>query len=127
MLNGADGNKPDEKAARDWLARAAIQNFDTAQLDLAAWLIDGIGGDKDYAAAFNWLRRAAGAGNIAAAARLAKLYRDGVGTQASSRLAAAWYIVARRAGLKDPELEDFMDGLEEGEVQQALVLANTLR
>ncbi len=127
IYNGAAGVKPDEAKAREWLVRAARQNFDTAQIDLSAWLIDGIGGPKDYKAAYGWLRRAASGGNIAAAARLAKLYRDGIGTDPSWQSAAAWYIKAKRAGLKDKDLDDFMDGLTEEEIQSAIVLANTLK
>lgn len=127
IYNGAADVTADEAKAREWLIRAARQNFDTAQIDLAAWLIDGVGGPKDYKAAYGWLRRAAMGGNIAAAARLAKLYRDGIGTDPSWQSAAAWYIKAKRAGLKDKGLDDFMDGLTEEEIQSAIVLANTLK
>jgi uncharacterized protein len=127
IYNGAAGVNPDEAKARDWLTRAARQNFDTAQIDLSGWLIDGIGGPKDYKAAYGWMRRAAIGGNVAAAARLAKLYRDGIGTDPSWQSAAAWYIKAKRAGLKDKELDGFMEGLTEDEIQSAIVLANTLK
>jgi uncharacterized protein len=127
IYNGAAGMIPDEAKARDWLTRAARQNFDTAQIDLSAWLIDGIGGTKDYKAAYGWLRRAAIGGNVAAAARLAKLYRDGIGTDPSWQSAAAWYIKAKRAGLKDKDLDGFMEGLTEEEIQSAIVLANKLK
>lgn len=127
IYNGAAGVTPNEAEARDWLTRAARQNFDTAQIDLSVWLVDGIGGPKDYKAAYGWMRRAALGGNIAAAARLAKLYRDGIGTDPSWQSAAAWYIKAKRAGLKDRELDGFMEGLTEEEIQSAIVLSNKLK
>ena len=39
--NGVGGKKRDEVEARRWLALAARQNFDTAQLDLGTWLVEG--------------------------------------------------------------------------------------
>ena len=41
--------------------------------------------------------------------------------------AAAWYFVARRAGLSDPEMDDFLRGLTDEEQKQALERANRLR
>ena len=70
---------------------------------------------------------AAQAGNVAAQNRLAKLYMRGIGTEPNSIDAAAWYFLARRAGLKDPEMEDFLRGLTEEEQKQALARANRLR
>lgn len=125
--NGAGGKKRDEAAARRWLLLAARQNFDTAQLDLATWLVDGRGGPRDLKAGFDWMSRAAHAGNVAAQNRLAKLYMGGIGTEPNAIDAAAWYFVARRAGLTDPEMEDFLRGLTDEEQKQALGRANRLR
>ena len=49
---------PDEKRAlaRDYMEKAARAGFDTAQLDYAMWLIDGIGGPKDYENGFRWMK-----------------------------------------------------------------------
>ena len=33
--------------------------FDTAQLDLATWLVEGRGGERDLEAGFGWMKRAA--------------------------------------------------------------------
>ena len=41
--------------------------------------------------------------------------------------AAAWYFLARRAGLRDPALEDHLRGLTEDEQRRALERANRLR
>lgn len=125
--NGVGGKKQDETEARRWLLAAARQNFDTAQLDLATWLVDGKGGPRDLKAGFGWMTRAAQAGNVAAQNRLAKLYMGGIGTEPNSIDAAAWYFLARRAGLTDPEMEDFLRGLTDEEQKQALARANRLR
>lgn len=124
--NGAGGKAKDETEARRFLLLAALQNYDTAQFDLGGWLVDGRGGKRDLQAGFNWVRRAAEGGNVAARNRLAKFYMGGIGVEPDSILAGAWYILARRAGLIDPEMEDFMEGLTEDETKQALQRANRL-
>jgi TPR repeat protein len=125
--NGAGGKKKDETEARRWLVLAARQNFDTAQLDLATWLIEGRGGPRDLEAGFGWMKRAADGGNVAAQNRLAKLYMGGIGTEPNATDAAAWYFLARRRGLTDPEMEDFLRGLTDEELKKALERANRLR
>jgi TPR repeat protein len=125
--NGVGGKKRDDAKARTLLFKAARQNYDTAQIDLGAWLIEGRGGKRDLVAGFQWTKQAAEGGNVAAQNRLAKLYMGGIGVEPDSILAAAWYIVARRAGLIDNEMEDFMAGLTEDETRQALQKANRLR
>ncbi|YBV96361.1 sel1 repeat family protein [Phyllobacteriaceae bacterium JZ32] len=117
----------DDKRAREYLERAAKQGYDTAQLDLATWYIEGRGGPRDYKVGFRWMHRAAVSGNVAAQARLARLYRDGIGTDGDSIEAAAWYIVARRAGLSAHDLDSFMDGLAEDQIKRAMERANRLR
>lgn len=124
--NGSGGRKRDDVRARSLLLMAARQNYDTAQIDLGQWLIEGRGGERDLEAGFNWTKIAADGGNVAARNRLAKLYMAGIGVEPDTNLAAAWYIVARRAGLIDPEMEDFLDGLTEEEMKQALQKANRL-
>ena len=66
ICDGADprqrrpaARKRDEAEARRWLELAARQDFDTAELDLGTWLVEGRGGPKDRKAGFRWLRRAA--------------------------------------------------------------------
>ncbi len=126
LANGAAGRRKDDAAARRLLAQAARQNFDTAQLDLGQWLAEGRGGPRDLKAGFGWMQAAAQGGNVAAQNRLAKFYMGGIGTEPDSILAAGWYIVARRAGLIDAEMEDFLRGLTDEEVKQALQRANRL-
>ncbi len=125
--DGIGGRARDDAEARRWLGLAAQQNFDTAQVDLGTWLIEGRGGPRDEKRGFRILKGVAEAGNVAAQARVAKLYLNGIGTDPDSIFAAAWYILARRAGLTDPQLEDFMNGLTNEEIRTALQRANRLR
>jgi uncharacterized protein len=127
LANGVGGMKPDDLEARKWLARAAHQNFDTAQLDLGSWMISGRGGERNAKAGFAWLKRAAEGGNVAAQNRVAKLYMQGIGTEPDTTFAAAWYILARRAGLFDPVMDDFLNGLTPEELKTAIGRANRLR
>lgn len=127
LFNGAGGKTPDEAQARKWLERSARQGYDTAELDLGTWLVEGRGGKKDAKAGYNLLRRAALGGNVAAQNRLAKLYMQGIGTDPDNLMAAAWYILARRAGLFDPEMDDLLNGLTPEETKQAIEKANRLR
>lgn len=125
--NGAAGRKQDLAEARRLLERAAKQGFDTAELDLGTWLVEGKGGERNARQGFAWLKRAAEGGNVAAMNRLAKLYMNGIGTDPNSIDAAAWYFLARRAGLTDFEMTDFLAGLTEDETKKALERANRLR
>ncbi len=125
--DGVAGLSHDDAEARKWLERAARQGFDTAQLDLGTWLVEGRGGTRDETSGFRWLKTAAERGNIAAQNRVAKLYMTGIGTPPDNLFAAAWYILARRAGLTDPVMEDFMAGLTDEETKTALQRANRLR
>jgi hypothetical protein len=117
----------DPEKARGWLVRAARSGYDTAQLDLAVWLIDGIGGETDYTTGFAWMRRAANTGNVMAQNRLSHLYVNAIGTRPDPIEAAKWYILSRRAGLEDYALEDFFQGLTAEEQKAGIEAANTFR
>lgn len=124
---GIGGRAKDEAEARRWMALAAVQNFDTAQLDLGTWLVEGRGGERDMKAGFGWIRTAAFGGNVAAQNRLAKLYVEGLGVEPDIIEGAAWYIVARREGLADIYMDDVLDGLTGEQQKQAIERANRLR
>lgn len=115
------------RRAREWLLRAARAGFDTAQLDLGMWLINGTAGERDYEAGFKWLKRAAGGGNAVAQSKLAQLYIHAIGTKADPVEAAKWFVLARRAGLNDPSLEDFYLGLSDTQQKAAVDAANKYR
>lgn len=110
--------------ARNWLVRAAKAGIDTAQIDLALELIRGENGPKDEKQAFNWFLIAAVKGNVIAQNRLAHMYLNGVGTKQSSIEAAKWNILARRSGRIDPELDRFMQLLDEKTRNKAIAEAS---
>lgn len=124
---GIGGQPRNEAEAREWLVKAARLGFDTAQVDLGTMLVESKGGAAEQEAGFRWLKAAAEGGNVAAQNRLAKLYMMGVGTPPDSLFAAAWYILARRGGLVDRQMEDFLGGLTDAEMHTALQRANRLR
>jgi TPR repeat protein len=118
----------DKKAkARDWLTRAAKAGFDTAQVDLGVWLINGVGGERNLEDGFRWLYGAAQRGNVVAQNKVAHLYIQALGTKPNPVEAAKWYVLSRRAGLKDASLEDFYLGIEEDQQRQAIDAANRFR
>ena len=120
---------PEDKRnkARYWLDRAARAGFDTAQLDMGIWLVNGIGGERNYDEGFRWLNVAANRGNVVAQNRVAHLYVNALGTRPDPVEAAKWYVLSRRAGLKDPVLEDFYLGLTDDEQKKAIDAANKFR
>ena len=106
LANGTLAIPRDDAKARLYLSesrREGIRHGSTRPGELARrrarW------SHKTIKSGFGWMLRAATGGNVAAQARLAKLYRDGIGVEGDFIKAAAWYIVAKRAGLNDPELE----------------------
>lgn len=127
FANGIGGKIRNDVEARRWLLLAARQNYDTAELDLGTWLVEGRGGTVDLEGGFRWLKQAAEGGNVAAENRLAKLYMNGIGVKADKVEAGAWYVLARRAGLSDPQMDIFFGNLSVDEQKQAIGRANKLR
>lgn len=117
---------PEEKKAkaRDYLEKAAAAGFDTAQHDMGVWLIEGIGGDIDYERGFRWMRIAALRGNVAAQNKLALLYVNAIGTRPDPVEAGKWYVLSRRAGLADDDLEDFFLGVSDETQKKATEAAD---
>ncbi len=119
--------KEKKNKAREWLERAAKAGFDTAQLDMGIWYVNGVGGPRDYDKGFEWMRIAALRGNVVAQNKLAHLYINALGTRPNPVEAAKWYVLSRRAGLADPLLEDFYLGINEDQQKQAIDAANRFR
>lgn len=116
-----------KQSARDWLLKAAKSGFDTALFDLAVWNINGVGGPRDYEAGFQWMKRAANRGHVLAQNKLAHLYVNAIGTRPDPIEAAKWYVLSRRAGLADLDLEDFFLGIEDEQQKEAIHRANQFR
>ncbi len=116
-----------KKHARAWLVRAARAGFDTAQLDMGLWLVNGVAGARDYDEGFKWMQIAARRGNVVAQNKLSHLYINALGTRPDPVEAAKWYVLSRRAGLQDPQLEDFFLGINEEQQKKAIEAANRFR
>lgn len=123
----ADTPQEKKAQARMWLLRAAKAGYDTAQLDLGLWLVNGVAGERDFDGGFQWMRVAALRGNVVAQNKLAHLYINALGTRPDPVEAAKWYVLSRRAGLADPELEDFFLGINEEQQKKAIEAANRFR
>ncbi len=111
--------------ARKWMTLAAINGFDSAQLELGIWLATGKGGPKDEKTALKWFRVAAEQGNILAQNRLARMYAFGLGTKRNLVTASKWHVLARRAGKKDSRLEEIFRNLSTEEQKAAIRAANS--
>lgn len=122
-----DLGKDRKLKALTWIERAARAGFDTAQLDLGLWLVNGTAGPRDAKAGFEWLKIAAERGNVSAANKVAHLLIEAIGTRPDPVEAAKWYVISRRAGLADAGLEDFFLGIEDDKQQKAIALADAFR
>ncbi|MBO3761878.1 tetratricopeptide repeat protein [Ciceribacter sp. L1K22] len=128
LYNTLPGVSDDKRVkARDYMLRAAKAGFDTAELDIGIWYVNGIAGERDYDQGFQWLSRAARRGNVVAQNRLSHLYINALGTRPDPVEAAKWYVLSRRAGLTDAGLEDFYLGLTEEQQKKAIDAANRFR
>ena len=110
--------------SRDWLLRAALAGYDTAQYDMAMWLINGVAGERNFEEGFRWMRIAANRGHVAAQNKLAKLYVNAIGTRPDPIEATKWYVISRKAGLADLELEDFFLGIDEETQKEGVARAD---
>lgn len=115
---------PEMVKAQNWMLKAAKAGIDTAQVELAIWLANGKAGIKEPAIAFQWMKRAAMGGNVIGQNRIAKMLVQGVGTQVDKIEGAKWHFIARRAGLHDQWLDEFIRSLKEDELAKALRAAN---
>lgn len=125
-VNGVAPAAIDLETAAFWLSAAAVQNFDTAQLEYGKMLLSGVGTPRNLKAGYGWIARAARSGNIAARAEVAKLYWGGIGVEPDVVQAGAWFVLSRRAGYRDRVLDDFWEGLSEETQRKAIEAANKL-
>lgn len=119
MLAEGAGIAPDPKGAAEQLRRAAEDGLVAAQVEYATVLYLGKGVPVDRAAAASWYARAADGGNPVAQNRYAKLLAAGEGVALSLEDAAMYRALARRQGLKDPQLDKLLVSIGPAELARA--------
>jgi len=127
LLMNLDFPEGKRAEARGWLEKAAKAGFDTAEYDMGVWLVNGVGGTVDFDKGFAWMKKAADGGHVLAQNKLAHLYINALGTRPDTVEATKWYVLSRRAGLKDLELEDFYLGISEDVQKQGVMAANRFK
>jgi TPR repeat protein len=128
IYNNLNDIPPEKKATiRQLMERSAKAGFDTAQVDLGIWLVNGVGGERNYEEGFRWLKTAAERGNVLAQNKVSHLYINALGTRPDPIEAVKYYVLSRRAGLKDPALEDFYLGVDEEQQLKGIEAANRFR
>ena len=111
---------PNLDQASYWMRKAAQNGFTDAQLEYGLMLFKGRGVQKDYGAAQAWIEQAANAGHVIAQNRLARILANGFDAPPEPVRAAKYYLLSKRAGLKDDWLEDFFQTLPNKDKEAAL-------
>ena len=119
-------NFADDAKARTWLKKSALGGLDTAQVEYGVWLANGRGGDSDKVQAKFWFTRAAVQGNVVAQNRLARIHAFADEENPDLIRAGAWYVISRRAGFSDSELDRMFQALPEIDKKRAIEAANQL-
>ncbi len=88
----------DAVAARRWMRAAAEANVPLAQWNYGAYLIDGLGGEKNPTAGVEWIKKAAEQHVPSAALSLGQIYRLGRGVEKHEAEARHWYARALKLG-----------------------------
>jgi len=120
------GTQTDPKRAAEFFAAAAKGGNVDAMIEYAIALFNGLGVDQNEETAAEWLQKAANAGSPIARNRLARLYAAGKGVPSNPIEAGAWHLLAKEAGIDDPDLDKFFGGLTEDMQQQAVTRAREL-
>jgi TPR repeat protein len=110
MLMEGAGVAPNPAAAAEQLRLAAEDGLVAAQIEYATMLYLGRGVTADRTLSAQWYQRAADAGNAVAQNRYAKLLAAGEGVLADPETAVMYRALARRQGMKDPQLDELLDG-----------------
>ena len=88
----------DERAAADWVGKAATQGNALAQNNFGAMYANGLGVTKDERLAVEWYRKAAEQGNANAQNNLGVMSEAGNGTRQDPVEAVRWYVLAAGQG-----------------------------
>eukprot|EP01080_Neovahlkampfia_damariscottae_P006882 gene6882-11044_t len=81
-----------------WYEKAANQNEENAQNNLAFCFEHSCGAEKNLEKAFYWYERASNLGNPTAQKNLAICYQQGEGTHKNKELAVKWFTIASQNG-----------------------------
>jgi len=119
MLTEGAGIAPNPAGAAEQLRLAAEDGLAAAQVDYATVLYLGKGVPVDRAAAASWYARAAEGGNPVAQNRYAKLLAAGEGVEPNVETAAMYRALARRQGLKDPQLDKMLVAISPEQLSRA--------
>lgn len=119
MLAEGAGIAPDPAGAAEQFRLAAEDGLSAAQVEYATILYLGKGVPVDRTAAASWYARAADGGNPVAQNRYAKLLAAGEGVTLSLEDAAMYRALARRQGLKDPQLDKLLASIQPDELARA--------
>ncbi|WP_455480585.1 tetratricopeptide repeat protein [Bartonella sp. B12(2025)] len=109
----------DDVNARKLMEVAAQNKHPMAQILLAQWLVQGRGGETDFQRAFYLLLTNALNMIPPAQISLARLYRDGIGTKGNTIMAAAWYMLAKKAKVQALDLEIMLQGMDNAQLESA--------
>ena len=125
LAEGSGMPVADMERARTWMERAARNGFDTAQVELGIWMVNGRGGPANPDEGRQWLRRAAAGGNAVARNRLAHMHAFGIaGTPVDPVQAGAWHVLTRRTGLTDASMDRKFQTYSPDVRKRAIKLAN---
>lgn len=97
MYDEGTGVNRDAAKVVAWWSKAADQDHQMAQHNLALFLIES-GGEEDFDKAAFWLKRAAANGFVRSQYSLAKLYATGIGVEKDNTRALALFLAAGNAG-----------------------------
>lgn len=117
------GGEATQKEITYWLGLAARAGHVPAEVEYALRIARGWGSAVDLDTAVLFLNRAAYAGNPIAQNRIARLIATGVGLPFNDVEAAKWHLLAKAAGVQDPQLEDMMSTMKPEDLEKARDLA----
>lgn len=123
LMLEADALPSNESEITYWMGLAARAGHVPAEVEYGLRLAKGRGAEKDLDTAVLFLNRAAWAGNAIAQNRIAHLIATGTGLPFNDVEAAKWHLLAKTAGVQDPELEDLLSTLKPDDLNRAKALA----
>ena len=111
---------PKLEQASYWMHKAAKNGFTDAQLEYGLMLFNGRGVKKDQKTGHAWIEQAANAGHVIAQNRLARILANGLTGPKDHVEASKYYLLSKRAGLKDEWLEAYFQKQPNHIKEQAL-------